>query len=126
MADLVYGKEYKLGNESRTDREDGDHSFHCSCVLYNDAPFQAIVIGVLKSVVRINDTEKVNSRPCDLKILLTSVQILVLGPPKAEILANVFNGQNKALVKFLATDCGRMPRVCSSYARRMLLLTAYV
>ncbi|KAJ7911868.1 hypothetical protein B0H13DRAFT_1875474 [Mycena leptocephala] len=55
----------------------------------------AILIGVLKSVARLNETDK----------------ILVLGLLKVEILGNVFGGQGKSLVYFLDVDCGCKPRV---------------
>ncbi|KAJ7896903.1 hypothetical protein B0H13DRAFT_2338099 [Mycena leptocephala] len=77
------------------DLVNGEHAFHSTCLLYNDALFQAILIGVLKSVVRLDETEK----------------ILVLGSPKAEILSNVFGGQGTSLVDFLDIDGGRKPRV---------------
>ncbi|KAJ7912632.1 hypothetical protein B0H13DRAFT_2271439 [Mycena leptocephala] len=58
IGDLLYKQDFKLGPESRTDRDNGDHSFHATCFLYGGTPFQAIILGVLKSVVRLNDTDK--------------------------------------------------------------------
>ncbi|KAJ7924619.1 hypothetical protein B0H13DRAFT_1863845 [Mycena leptocephala] len=58
MGDLLYGKDFRLGPETRTERDNGDHSFHKSCVLYGGTPFKAIILGVLKGVVRLNDTDK--------------------------------------------------------------------
>ncbi|KAJ7924566.1 hypothetical protein B0H13DRAFT_2315285 [Mycena leptocephala] len=58
MGDLLYGKDFRLGPETRMERDNGDHSFHTSCVLYGGIPFKAIILGVLKGVVRLNDTDK--------------------------------------------------------------------
>jgi hypothetical protein len=60
IGDLSYGKDFRLGPESRTDGDNGDHSFHTSCFLYGGTPFSAIVFGVLKGVVQLNDSEQVS------------------------------------------------------------------
>jgi hypothetical protein len=49
-----------IGPESRADGDNGDHSFHTSCFLYGGTPFSAIVFGVLKGVVQLNDSEQVS------------------------------------------------------------------
>ncbi|KAJ7934323.1 hypothetical protein B0H13DRAFT_1855216 [Mycena leptocephala] len=58
IGDLLYEKDFRLGPETRTVRDNGDHSFHTLCFLYGGTPFQAIILGVLKGVVRLNDTDK--------------------------------------------------------------------
>jgi hypothetical protein len=60
IGDLLYGKDFRLGPESRADGDNGDHSFHTSCFLYGGTPFSAIVFGVLKGVVQLNDSEQVS------------------------------------------------------------------
>jgi hypothetical protein len=60
MSRLLYRKDFRLGPETRTERDNGDHYFHTSCVLYGGTPFKAIILGVLKGVVRLNDTDKVS------------------------------------------------------------------
>jgi hypothetical protein len=60
IGDLSYGKDFRLGPESPTHGDNGDHSFHTSCFLYGGTPFSAIVFGVLKGVVQLNDSEQVS------------------------------------------------------------------
>ncbi|KAJ7828401.1 hypothetical protein B0H13DRAFT_2437820 [Mycena leptocephala] len=87
IGDLSYGKDFRLGPESRADGNNGDHSFHTSCFLYGGTPFSAIVFGVLKGVVQLNDSE----------------QILFLGSPGIRGLDSMFAEQEASLTNMIDT-----------------------
>ncbi|KAJ7852591.1 hypothetical protein B0H13DRAFT_1904493 [Mycena leptocephala] len=88
----------RLGPESRTDGNNRDHSFHTSCFLYGGTPFSAIVFGVLKGVVQLNDSE----------------QILFLGSPGIRGLDSMFAEQESSLTNMVELDRARKPRIILS------------
>jgi hypothetical protein len=59
---LTYQKQFVSGPERRVDKqgsETGEHSYHSSYTLVSSAVMEVVVIGVLKGVVRLDETQKV-------------------------------------------------------------------
>jgi hypothetical protein len=99
---FVYEKHFITGAEQRhdvPDSETNDHSYDLSYTLPNGVVFECTVTGVLKGIVRIDETQKVKSAMLhEIFTLLSLVQLLILGPPSSTpILSNVFAEQEEAL-----------------------------
>jgi hypothetical protein len=63
ISGLIYQKQFVSGPERRVDEpgsQTGEHSYHSSYTLPNGAIMEAVVTGVLKGVVCVDETQKVH------------------------------------------------------------------
>lgn len=74
---LIYQKQFVSGPERRVDKpgsQTGEHSYHSSYTLPNGAIMEAVVTGVLKGVIRVDETQKVRLflMPLPIRLMFVS------------------------------------------------------
>ncbi|KAJ7643149.1 hypothetical protein DFH06DRAFT_1333936 [Mycena polygramma] len=55
LGEFAYGHHFAATSERRQDRHDGPHSFHVTYILSNGGPFEALIVGMLKGIVPLNE-----------------------------------------------------------------------
>ncbi|KAJ6452896.1 hypothetical protein C8R47DRAFT_1083606 [Mycena vitilis] len=78
LGDLAYGHHFAATPERRQDRPHGPHSFHVSYLFTNGGQFEALIVGMLKGIVPLNehDTLLVLGPASDTKETLKEFQAI--------------------------------------------------